>query len=259
MAASCKLRTVGRFMPWTAALVWEVTWIFQTHHATGKCCWRVGWPQGLEAFIAYNQSMRFTGTLTNWNDERGFGFIEPIQGGQPIFVHIKSFPSGTGRPSNGQTLTFEVETKANGKKSAYKVQYPPRAKQILNSKTEQPAPWTLARLLAIPTFVAWYIFVSMRWGLVWQVVLAYITLSVLTLFLYAFDKSAAMSKQWRTPENTLHILSLIGGWPGALIAQQLLRHKTNKPSFIYAFWFTVAANVAGFTTWSAGLLPFARL
>ena len=35
--------------------------------------------------------MRFDGKLKSWNDDRGFGFIEPLQGGQEIFVHIKSF------------------------------------------------------------------------------------------------------------------------------------------------------------------------
>ena len=53
--------------------------------------------------------MRFEGTLKTWNDDRGFGFIEPTQGGQEIFVHITTFNSRTGRPQAGQRVTFEVE------------------------------------------------------------------------------------------------------------------------------------------------------
>jgi uncharacterized membrane protein YsdA (DUF1294 family) len=87
--------------------------------------------------------------------------------------------------------------------------------------------------------------------------LGYICLSVITFLFYAFDKSAAISRNWRTRENTLHLLSLAGGWPGALIAQQLLRHKTSKESFVIAFWLTVALNVCGFVAWHAGVLPFA--
>jgi len=68
-------------------------------------------------------------TLKTWNDELAFGFIEPAQGGQEIFVHIKDFPPGTGRPSVGQTMTFEVQTKSDGKKKARAVQYPVRARQ----------------------------------------------------------------------------------------------------------------------------------
>ncbi|MFP5462920.1 MAG: DUF1294 domain-containing protein, partial [Gammaproteobacteria bacterium] len=36
------------------------------------------------------------------------------------------------------------------------------------------------------------------------------------------------------------------GWPGALLAQQLLRHKTSKQSFLFGYWTTVLLNVAGF-------------
>jgi uncharacterized membrane protein YsdA (DUF1294 family) len=70
----------------------------------------------------------------------------------------------------------------------------------------------------------------------------YLTTSVLTFLAYAFDKSAAQNGRWRTPENTLHLFSLVGGWPGALVAQRLLRHKSRKQSFQFVFWGTVVAN-----------------
>ena len=59
---------------------------------------------------------------------------------------------------------------------------------------------------------------------------------------YAADKTAARSGRWRTAERTLHVLALIGGWPGALIAQRVFRHKSRKPSFQIAFLSTVALN-----------------
>jgi uncharacterized membrane protein YsdA (DUF1294 family) len=64
------------------------------------------------------------------------------------------------------------------------------------------------------------------------------------------DKSAARRDRWRTRESTLHLLGAIGGWPGALAAQQLLRHKSAKPSFQGVFWLTVVANV-GAVGWLA--------
>ena len=203
--------------------------------------------------------MRFTGTLKTWNDERGFGFIEATQGGQEVFVHIKAFPSGTGRPSVGQLLSFEVETGRDGKKKARAVQYPPRARPVRKRSVESSAPWTVMRVLAIPIFVAVYAAVAIRWGLSLPILFTYFGLSVVTVFAYAFDKSAAVSGRWRTAENTLHLLSLAGGWPGALLAQQLLRHKTNKQSFVFAFWVTVLLNVGAFVAWHAGLLPIPRL
>ncbi|MCU7796170.1 MAG: DUF1294 domain-containing protein [Candidatus Thiodiazotropha sp. (ex Myrtea spinifera)] len=70
----------------------------------------------------------------------------------------------------------------------------------------------------------------------------YITISLITFVIYARDKSAARRGAWRTKESTLHILSLLGGWPGALVAQQKLRHKSKKQSFRVVFWITVIVN-----------------
>jgi uncharacterized membrane protein YsdA (DUF1294 family) len=77
-----------------------------------------------------------------------------------------------------------------------------------------------------------------------HLLLLYFGASGITFLVYALDKSAARRDRWRTRESTLHLLSLIGGWPGALAAQQLLRHKSAKPSFQAVFWLTVAVNVA---------------
>jgi len=202
--------------------------------------------------------MRFSGTLKHWNDERGFGFVEPAQGGQELFVHIKDFPAGTGRPSVGQVLSFDVETGSNGRKRAIRVQYPARARRAAEPRIESPAPWTLPRLLAIPAFMVTYGFVIWRWGFLLPLLLAYVALSLVTFMAYAFDKSAAVAGRWRTPEKTLHLLALAGGWPGALAAQQLLRHKTRKQSFVAVFWVTVLLNVAAFVAWHAGLLHIPR-
>lgn len=70
----------------------------------------------------------------------------------------------------------------------------------------------------------------------------YLGASLIAYLVYARDKSAAVNRQRRTPENTLHLLALLGGWPGALLAQQRLRHKSNKTAFLAVFWGTVALN-----------------
>ena len=66
--------------------------------------------------------------------------------------------------------------------------------------------------------------------------------SLITYSCYARDKTAALNTRRRTPEPALHLMSLLGGWPGALIAQVHLRHKTRKPSFLVEYWFTVILN-----------------
>jgi uncharacterized membrane protein YsdA (DUF1294 family) len=74
--------------------------------------------------------------------------------------------------------------------------------------------------------------------------LIFIFSSTLTFLIYAKDKRAAQNYEWRTSESTLHLYSLLFGWPGAIVAQQKLRHKSKKQSFRLAFMFTVLINVA---------------
>lgn len=71
----------------------------------------------------------------------------------------------------------------------------------------------------------------------------YLATSAMTFVAYALDKRAARARGRRTPEATLHLLGLSGGWPGALLAQQIVRHKTAKTSFQVVFWLTAVVNV----------------
>ena len=66
--------------------------------------------------------MRFEGTLAQWNDDRGFGFIQPTQGGQELFAHISAFPRDGQRPQLQEKLSFEVSLGQDGKKKAVAIQ-----------------------------------------------------------------------------------------------------------------------------------------
>lgn len=81
-----------------------------------------------------------------------------------------------------------------------------------------------------------------------QVVFWLCWLSVITFATYWFDKRQAVKDGWRVRENTLHLLAVLGGWLGALIAQQQLRHKSIKQSFRRIFWLTVVVNCASIAT-----------
>jgi uncharacterized membrane protein YsdA (DUF1294 family) len=76
------------------------------------------------------------------------------------------------------------------------------------------------------------------------VLLFYLLASIVCFIAYALDKAAARAGARRTPERTLLLLGLAGGWPGAVLAQQWLRHKTRKQSFLGLFWLSVAAHAA---------------
>lgn len=190
--------------------------------------------------------MRFEGTLKSWNDERGFGFIAPDQGSDEVFVHVKAFSRCNGRPAVGQRLVFEVEMGPQGKKRAKNVEAVRIAVAKRSRREEEPADWDIASLSAIPVFVAVYVFATFHWKVspLWAV--AYFVASIVTIFAYAFDKTAAVRGNWRTQEGTLLGLGLLCGWPGALLAQKGLRHKSSKKSFRRAFWITVLLNVVAF-------------
>ena len=103
-----------------------------------------------------------------------------------------------------------------------------------------------ASLFWLVGFVLLYAVCSALWPVPWWVAAAYLALSVVAYGMYAADKRAAQTGAWRVPENNLHVVALLGGWPGALVAQQRLRHKTVKSEFRAVFWLTVLANVLGF-------------
>ena len=77
----------------------------------------------------------------------------------------------------------------------------------------------------------------------------YVIASVAAGVAYGIDKSAAQRGAWRTPERTLHVLALMGGWPGAVVAQKVFRHKSRKLSFRFAFWATIALNCGALVLW----------
>lgn len=182
--------------------------------------------------------MRRKGKITKWKDDRGFGFITPIGGGEQVFVHIKSFSNRHRRPIGNEIVTFEAISDDQGRI---------RAEDVAFVGDRSPVPTQRGTILfAVPALFLMFLAVSILLGQLPFVVLGlYLVASVVSFFVYARDKSAAKADQWRTAESTLHVLSLLGGWPGALVAQKMLRHKSKKQSFQIVFWATVVLNCVG--------------
>jgi uncharacterized membrane protein YsdA (DUF1294 family)/cold shock CspA family protein len=198
--------------------------------------------------------MRYEGRLKSWNDDRGFGFIDPMQGGPEIFVHIKAFRHRNGRPHVDQFLSFEVELGPQGKNRAKNVELVGRTTTPRKRHRESSTPRGTHKLVAIPGFVVLYLVVSFFWEPPLVLAAIYLGVSVVTFIAYALDKSAARRDARRTPEGTLHMLALAGGWPGALLAQQSLRHKSSKTEFQTVFWCTVILNIIAFVLISSGIV-----
>ena len=91
-------------------------------------------------------------------------------------------------------------------------------------------------LLAFPGYAAHRLVITYPWLALYAV-----AISALTYWVYAVDKRRAEQGEWRIPEANLHLLELLGGWPGAFLAQRRLRHKCSKGSYQVMFWLIVLA------------------
>ncbi|MDX1750350.1 MAG: cold shock and DUF1294 domain-containing protein [Methylophaga sp.] len=187
--------------------------------------------------------MKLQGKISNWNDDRGFGFVEPNGGGERAFVHIKAFNPPSRRPANGEVIIYEIARDNNNRYKAENIQF---ARDINKSKKRDKVKSErgFGGIFTIIFFIG--LLVSVFSGKLPLIILGlYLIMSLIAFIAYAMDKSAAQNGQWRIQESTLHLFSLIGGWPGAYIAQKKLRHKSIKKAFINVYWATVLLNLAG--------------
>ena len=181
--------------------------------------------------------MRYQGRVTSWKDDKGFGFIAPNGGGAPVFVHISAFSNRRRRPEEGALLTYERVIDAKGRPSAKSVQFvgEPVAGSASGRRSVLPLLFAIGFLLCLAAAVLTRRIPDLIPAL-------YLSTSIAAFLAYWIDKKAARHDRWRIPENNLHLLALLGGWPGALVAQRVFRHKSAKTSFQIAFRVTVVLN-----------------
>lgn len=190
--------------------------------------------------------MRFDGILTTWDERQNLGFIAADQGGQDIVVPGSALRDGT-RPKPGQRVSFEIDLNAAGGKVARNVAaVPPRGSALRRRLRQRRDGVGAVGLLAVPAFMLAFLVAAVAWRVDPAVAAAYVLVSLLTAVTFAADKVSANHDGPRTAGRTLLLMSLAGGWPGALVAMHLLQHKTAKAGFQSLFWCAVAANVTAF-------------
>lgn len=204
--------------------------------------------------------MALLGRIEQWNDDRGYGFVRPLESqqadGARAFVHVRAIARAGRRPADGDLIRYETERDDKGRLNAVSVAFvnadamrsQARARREARTGARDRREWgrnaTRMRhgalaVAAIALAGGWALGAWPAW-----VPLAYLVMSVVSFLAYAHDKAAAERGQWRTPESTLHALDLFCGWPGGLLAQHLLRHKSSKRSYQAVFWITVLLNGA---------------
>jgi len=185
--------------------------------------------------------MSTKGKITAWNDEKGFGFITSLGGRERIFVHISSFSNRNRRPELNQMVTYTLSSDKQGRPCIGRAALV--GDRLQQKKKQKKGLFSIVAAAFFLGIVGASVLTAQLPPLIFVL---YIVVSLLTFVIYAIDKSAARKGAWRTQESTLHLLSLAGGWPGALVAQQKLRHKSQKQSFRSVFWITVLLNCGAF-------------
>ena len=188
-------------------------------------------------------SVRYQGKITDWKDDKGFGFVTPNGGGPRVFVHIKSFSNRQRRPIGNELITYELTSDARGRLQGVNIAFVGDRQSYFLTTVPGPGVGSFIFAAIFLVFVASKVAMD---KLPFVVLITYIITSCVAYLAYVFDKAASLKGQWRTPESTLHFFSLIGGWPGAMLAQRTLRHKTQKQSFQVVYWTTVILNCLGF-------------
>ncbi|MDD2944546.1 DUF1294 domain-containing protein [Acinetobacter haemolyticus] len=192
--------------------------------------------------------MRDQGRLVEWFDEKGYGFIQPNDASKDrVFLHIKDFARQGPRPIVGCALEYTVLLDGDGRYRAQQVTYLKASqtkKNVSKPKlSKQPAQKLKPMQIACIGYILALAVFTIA-GLLSGMVLLFISIiNAITYWMYAQDKEAALQGNRRVPEQTLHLLSFLGGWPTAWLAQEKLRHKTQKQPFRKIYFCTIALNI----------------
>ena len=176
-----------------------------------------------------------SGKLIKWKDERGFGFIQPVDGSKEVFLHISEVKEATRRPQENDTIYYHCITDSDGKVracNAFILGARNKSAKLFNPRAYSFPIVEVVLLSLLPLVGAVHFTWTTRNPLP---LILYTVMSLVTYALYADDKSRAQQKERRTSEQTLHLCEIAGGWLGAFIAQRILRHKSKKKSYQATF------------------------
>lgn len=183
-------------------------------------------------------SGRQRGKVIKWSDDRGYGFIQPKVGGPEVFFHATGVKSKRRRPKIDDEVVFEISSIDSQKIRAIQVQF---ANDVITPSK--------AAALSAGIFLLGMAVMAVLGKVPLWVPSVYVFASMVSFAVFGVDKAKAQASQWRVSEATLHLIELLGGWPGALTAQYYFRHKNAKTSYQIVFWAIVACHLLFVFVW----------
>ena len=181
--------------------------------------------------------MRQVGRLTHWKDDQGYGYISPDDGSGLIFVNLQSFTNSQQRPHRNDIVRYTAVSYGNDRARAEDVEFVRATTENSDSSIKGPG------ILAFAVF-----FILLVAERVWEGKLPvsvfglYMFASAIAFVIYRHEKAMATSHPWKISDSALHLCSLVGGWPGAALADKMVHHEPQKMSFRVIYWSTVVLN-----------------
>ncbi|MBH5329044.1 DUF1294 domain-containing protein [Eikenella sp. S3360] len=187
----------------------------------------------------------YVGKVVRWRDEEQAGYIKVKSIKARVFFPQSAFVFRDKRPAKHQQVSF-VLGRRRGEWVATRVI--PQGYELGWADRESTPSGTVlgggfSETLLGSAFILLYLaavsFISL------PLASAYLLASCLLLILYRTDKRSAQNGRARVPDAVLHLLAVLGGWPGGLMAQMRYQHHTANIHFVRTFWFSVALNAIG--------------
>ena len=175
---------------------------------------------------------KLSARIVEWSATKGYGFV--LFEKHRLFVHERDFLARHKRPEVGDVIEFVLGKDDQGRFCAQRVEHRNDGGRLRF--------WNfllLLPLLAAPGYALWQLGGRRDPRLVFGCAAG---ISVVAYLLYWLDKLRARHGEWRIAESTLHLVALLGGWPGAFLAQRHFRHKTSKLRFLLCFWMIVTLH-----------------
>lgn len=191
------------------------------------------------------------GEIVQFDAGKGFGFVKVAGQPKDIFIHQTDVTNGV-RLHSGMTVEFEVRTTTKGPRAANVIaagegaKNKPTGHAAVRSRRTSPYLIFTVAALAIVAVVGGGLLLLFGWFWLLDYLIA---INVAAFALYGYDKRAAQGDRLRVPERVLHGVELLGGTPGAFLAQRVFHHKTRKVSYRIVFWLIFAVQAAAVIAW----------